>query len=300
MLEGIHFLLTYKCTYECDHCFLYCSPSSSGTFTINQIQKVLLEAEKMGSIEWIFFEGGEPLMYYPLLIEAIKQSKKMGFKVGLVTNAYPVQSDEDAELWLSPLADMGIDLLSISNDLFHSGDPDNSPAKIAFRKAEQLGLPVLSIAIEKPEQDSPDCERDEKGNPITEGGPKYRGRAADLLTEGVSLRKPEEMTECPFEELANPKRVHVDAFGNVHVCQGISMGNMWEVPLSRLVSEYKVSENPICSPLHKGGPHELATITGQKIEAGYADECHYCFLTRRNLIEKYPETLTPRQVYGLK
>ena len=33
MLTGIHFLLTYSCTSECDHCFLYCSPNAKGTFT---------------------------------------------------------------------------------------------------------------------------------------------------------------------------------------------------------------------------------------------------------------------------
>ena len=30
MLTGIHFILTYTCNFECDHCFLYCSPKSKG------------------------------------------------------------------------------------------------------------------------------------------------------------------------------------------------------------------------------------------------------------------------------
>ena len=69
MLNGIHFILTYACNYTCDHCFLYCGPNSQGTFTLTQIKQILDEAVKIGSIEWIYFEGGEPFLYYPIMIE---------------------------------------------------------------------------------------------------------------------------------------------------------------------------------------------------------------------------------------
>ncbi|MEE8454673.1 MAG: hypothetical protein V3R90_07960, partial [Limibaculum sp.] len=60
MLSQIHILLTYRCTFECDHCFLYCGPRAEGTFTRAQIAEVLEQAEELGTIEWIYFEGGEP------------------------------------------------------------------------------------------------------------------------------------------------------------------------------------------------------------------------------------------------
>jgi len=44
MLTGIHILLTYKCTLECDHCFLYSNPRAQGTMTIQQIRSVLSES----------------------------------------------------------------------------------------------------------------------------------------------------------------------------------------------------------------------------------------------------------------
>ena len=49
MIDGIHFLLTYQCTYECDHCFLHCSPKAEGTFTISQVQQALKEIAKIKS-----------------------------------------------------------------------------------------------------------------------------------------------------------------------------------------------------------------------------------------------------------
>ena len=36
-----------------------------------------------------------------------------------------------------------------------------------------------------------------------------------------------------------------------------------------------------------------------KLEGEFVDECHYCFLVRRSLIDRFPEHLAPRQVYGL-
>jgi len=84
MLSEIHFLLTYRCNFECDHCFLYCSPSTPGTFTIQQVDDLLEQALKIGTIEMIYFEGGEPTQYYPLLLESIRRAHQKGFQVGIV------------------------------------------------------------------------------------------------------------------------------------------------------------------------------------------------------------------------
>ena len=33
MITGIHILLSYACTNQCDHCFVFSSPQAKGTFT---------------------------------------------------------------------------------------------------------------------------------------------------------------------------------------------------------------------------------------------------------------------------
>ena len=151
MLNGIHFLLTYTCNFECDHCFLYCSPWSKGTFTIGQVTRVLDEARKIGTVEWIFFEGGEPFLFYPLLLESVRRAAQRGFKVGIVTNAYGAISEDDAELWLKPLAEAGLSYLGVSNDQYHYGEASENPATIAHQTAKRLGLDTAPISIEAPE-----------------------------------------------------------------------------------------------------------------------------------------------------
>ncbi len=295
MLKGIHFLLTYLCNYECDHCFLYCSPNSAGTFTLKQITTVLNEAEKINTVESIYFEGGEPFLFYPLMLEGLKIAAEKGFKTGIVTNSYWATNVEDAELWLKPIADLDISDLSISDDFYHFGDEVDNLAKNAKIAATNLNMPLKSIKIEEPHIK----QQKDKGAAVIGGGAMFRGRAVEKLIEGLPCRTWENMKECPYEELKHPHRVHIDSFGNVHLCQGLTLGNMWKTPLSELIENYDYKLHPICQPLIKGGPAELVRNYDLALKAEYVDECHLCYLCRLALIERLPQFLAPKQVYGL-
>ncbi len=299
MLTGVHILITYKCNLECDHCFLYSGPSAEGTMTLAQIRSVLDESRNIGTVEWIYFEGGEPFLFYPSLLEGVMLARDMGFKVGVVTNAYGAVSEEDAEVWLRPLAGLGIADLSISDDSFHYGAGE-SPAQRALAAARKLGIPVAPICIQKPYFESMPGHDQGKGEPVIGGGAMFRGRAVEKLTSGLPRRLSHELVSCPHEDLQSPSRVHVDCYGNVHLCQGISMGSMWQRSLSTVVLGYEADAHPICGPLVKGGPALLARQYNVDIENKYVDECHLCYVTRRALIDRFPEYLTPRQVYGFE
>ncbi len=298
MLTGIHFLLTMSCNLECDHCFLYCSPNFEGTFTLRQLKAVHEEMRKIGTIKMVYYEGGEPFLFYPLMVEGIRISHEMGFKTGVVTNSYWATSEEDAELWLKPLLDLGISDVSVSNDVFHHGEVKINPATRALAAMKKLDIAGGDICIQEPTIDI--AKTQEKGEPVIGGGAMFRGRAVEkLITDELPRKHWEEFTECPYEELEAPGRVHPDPFGNVHICQGLSMGNMWKTPLSELVKNYDAHLHPICGPLVKGGPAELARKYQVKHEDKYVDACHFCYMVRKALLDKFPEYLAPKQVYGL-
>ena len=296
MLTGVHFLLTYACNYECDHCFLYCGPHAKGTFTLAQMRAVLDEAVKLGSVTSVFYEGGEPFLYYPLLLEGLRLAKDRGFRTGVVSNCYWATAAEDAELWLGPVHAAGLDDLSMSDDEFHNPDGGESPAQRAAAAARTVGLPAGSICIEAPLVGG---ASDDKGAPVVGGGALFKGRAADKLIAGLPTQPPDAFTACTHEELVAPQRVHVDSYGHVHVCQGVSIGNLWSTPLSELIRDYDAASHPICGPLSRGGPAALAAEHAVKLDGGFVDECHHCFEVRRALVERFPEILAPRQVYGL-
>ncbi len=291
---GIHFLLTYVCTYECDHCFVWGSPRQSGTFQINQILDVLEQAGRLGSVTSIYFEGGEPFLYYPVLLAGVRAAAARGFEVGLVSNAYWATSPEDARAWLEPFAGLLVDL-SVSSDLFHADELLSQQARHAQQAAESLGIPCGVIQI-----DQPDCAQASAGV-IPEGASSvmYRGRAAAVLAGQAPHFPWESFTACPHEDLVEPGRLHLDPLGYLHVCQGITIGNLFETPLADIVARYDPQSHPITGPLLRGGPAELVRTYQLEPESIYADACHLCYASRLALRERFPAELAPDQVYGL-
>jgi hypothetical protein len=298
MLTGIHFLLTYACNIGCDHCFLFCGPQAEGTFTLAQTEHALDELVKLGGVESVAFEGGEPFLQYELLLAGVRLARQRGFKVSIVTNASWAISEEQAESLLAPLVEAGVASVSVSDDAYHHGQADLTPAKRALAAAKKLGLAMSAICIERPMVKAAPAESGEPGEPIIGGGVMFRGRAVNLVGD-LPRRRWESFTECTHEKLGSPKRVHLDAYGNIHLCQGLLMGNIWQTPLSQLVRDYDAEQHPICRPLLHGGPAQLAREYGVACEEGYVDACHFCYLTRLALLERFPEYLAPRQVYGL-
>jgi hypothetical protein len=121
----------------------------------------------------------------------------------------------------------------------------------------------------------------------------------EKLAAGLPTRPWHGLTKCPHEKLDDPSRVHVDCFGHVHLCQGISMGNFWQTPLSEIVKQYRPTEHPIVGALLQGGPAELVRRYDLSHEEGYIEECHLCFAARLALLERFDDCLAPPQVYGL-
>ncbi|KPK62083.1 MAG: hypothetical protein AMK73_06815 [Planctomycetes bacterium SM23_32] len=293
MLKGVHFLLTYKCTSRCDHCFVFGAPDAPGTFTLAQIRRALDDLTGLGTIEGVFFEGGEPFLFYPILLEGVSLAAQKGFKAGIVTNGYWATSPEDAEAWLAPLCQAGLSSLCVSDDPLHYGEQEPSPAQNALVAARALGVGVSELRTEPPS-----VGQGEGGEPAVTGGVMFRGRAAETLAPSLPTRPCGRFAECPHENLADPGRVHADAYGNVHLCQGLLMGNMWRTPFAELVAGYDPDAHPIVGPLLRGGPTALAEQYGVAHAVEYVDACQFCYEVRRALRDRFPECLGPPQVYG--
>lgn len=295
-LDGLHLLLTYQCTLECDHCFVWGSPWQTGTMKIKDIRNILKQARELKTIKSIYFEGGEPFLYYPVMLKGVQDAVSAGFKVGIVTNSYWAIEVDDAIEWLRPFAGL-IDDLSVSSDCYHSTEKQSQQAKNAIAAARQLGIPVGVISIAQPEAEDKDAVVGVL--PESESGVMYRGRAAEKLVSKVRLTPWKEFKACPFEDLRNPGRLHVDPLGNTHLCQGISLGNLFRKPLAEICDGYLPDEHPIAGPLLKGGPSELAQRYEVPCDDGYADACHLCYEIRRALRGQFPDILLPGQMYGV-
>lgn len=294
-ISGLHLLLTYQCTFECDHCFAWGSPWQSGTMTIETIRSILDQAADTGTIEWIYFEGGEPFLYYQVMLAGIDIAVDYGFKVGIVTNSYWATSVADALICLTPLAGKVQDL-TISSDLFHFSEKVSRQSKYVTQAAEQLNIPLGIICIEQPDNNAVSSV----GKiPSEAASIMYRGRAAVTLAPKSRFYPYTMFTDCPHEDLVDPGRVHVDPFGNLHICQGISLGNLLSSSFKEICAAHYPYSHPILGPLIKGGPLALAQQYSILDEDMFADACHMCYEVRRKLRDKFPEILCPDQMYGV-
>jgi len=283
-LTGLHFLLTLQCNRECDHCFVWGSPWQKGVMTLEGIRGFLGQAKDAGGIAEVWLEGGEPFLYYPLLVEGAKQATSLGFRVGVVSNAYWAESREDALYWLKPLAGSVATLL-VSCDPIHWSADAARRAEIATAAAQEasIGLGVMAIT-----------PKDEGTIP----GVMYRGRAAVKLAPKAGTAPWETFTKCPFENLRDPARMHLDPFGNLHACQGLVVGNLLREPLSSILARWNPDAHPVLGPLLAGGPAELARRLGPPAGPMFADACHLCYETRRAARGRLPEVLAPDGMYG--
>jgi MoaA/NifB/PqqE/SkfB family radical SAM enzyme len=293
-LSGLHILLTYQCTYECDHCFVWGGPQQAGTLTLEQIVQILHQAKDAG-VTSIYFEGGEPFLYYAILTKAVHIAADMGFSVGIVSNAYWANTVADAEEWLRPLVGRVSDL-TVSSDLFHCSECLGERPQNAIVAAKWLGIPTGMITIAQPDevaqQSHGQLEEDESAI-------MYRGRAAVKLAEKANSHPWEGFDICPHEDLRAPERIHVDPLGNLHICQGISIGNLFEKPLKQICKEYDGDAHPICGLLLTGGPAALVRAYNLLHASHYADACHLCYEARTMLRGHFPQILTPDQMYGV-
>lgn len=287
--------MTYRCDSECDHCFVWAGPRASGTMSLAQVEEVLDQGSEVGSVKSIYFEGGEPFLYYPILLEGVRSARSRGFEVGIVTNAYWATSESDARIWLAPLAKLGISDLSISADELHGSEPAASSAVNASAAAEELGVPSAILRVRSVESYVAGATSDGEASDIY-----FRGRAVANIAPKLDRKGRERFTSCP-EDPPNIGRVHVDPFGNVLFCQGIAIGNMRNERLSSIFARFSPEKDPVVGPLMRGGPMALALERGVDTDAGYVDACHMCYDVRCRLRASgmMPDSLVPDQSYGV-
>jgi MoaA/NifB/PqqE/SkfB family radical SAM enzyme len=255
--------------------------------TLADIREILRQAETMGTVESICFEGGEPFLYYPILRTGVEEAARRGFQVGVVTNGYWAIAVEDALAWLRPLAGL-IQDLSVSSDLYHWDEVLSRQVQNARDAAGQLDIPTGTITVAQPDDEEASL-----------ASLMIRGRAAEKLAPRVPHRPWSTFTECPYEDLRDPGRVHIDPLGHVHICQGISLGNLFRTPLTEIFATVDPAAHPVIGPLLNGGPAELARRYGLTPRESYADACHLCYETRLALRKRFPHLLTPDQMYGV-
>ena len=197
-LSGLHILLTYQCTRACEHCFVWGSPRQRGVFDVEQIEQVLDQAKEAG-VEWVYFEGGEPFIYYDVLVRGVRRAKEMGFTVGIVSNAYWAASVATAAEHLQPFKGLLSDL-TVSSDLYHAGQELSEESQNAIVAAKVAGYS---------NRHDQHCQnrRRSSSDAWSDQGPRrshVSWQGAVALASHTDGHLWSEFTRCPHEDLRVP------------------------------------------------------------------------------------------------
>ena len=298
MVRKLHILLTYNCTLRCKHCYVFSDQRAPGKISLSQVSHFLNDGQKLGSLEWVYFGGGEPFTQYPMLLKAVQRARKLGYRVGVETNGYFARTEEAALRLLRPLANLGIEDLRVSNDSLHYQKPETSPALRALTSAGKLGIPTTLVHINLTSQDDLTPATEVNVDRVERPRFMYTGRAAESFSETDPGMDVIDLSSCPRGDLAAPDKVFVDAYGFVQICPGIAIGNACQDPLNEIITNYDLESHPVLSILHKSGPMGLIQGSDLHPEEKFIDTCHGCYSSRKHLIDRYPEQLGPRHVYG--
>ncbi len=278
-LTAIHFLITYGCSAECDHCFIWGTPRRSAAMTAETIDYFLEQVNSIETITGVCAEGGESFTQYDVLVHFLRAATRRGLTASALTNASWVESRQQAEARIAELMAAGLTSLGISTDQWHRRFIPVECVDTLLSVCAKAGLTASRM------ETSPD-------------GVMFRGRAAERLAGSRPMRPAAELTKCPHEKMDAPSRVHLDCYGNLHLCQGLVLGNG---SIAEAIASYDPATHPIVRALLEGGPYALAQLAetfGFAIAPGYVDACHLCYRAREFLRPRFPELLGPDEMYG--
>lgn len=278
-VTGIHFLISYGCSAECGHCFVWGTPRKQTGMTIPQVDAFLDQVASLGTVTGVCAEGGESFTRYDVVLHFLREAKRRGLTPSALTNASWATSREVAEQRIAELMAAGLTSLGVSTDEWHRALVPVERVDVLLAVCETAGLAANRMETRL-------------------DGVMFRGRAAARLAHLVPAKPAAGFTRCPHETLAAPARVHLDCYGGLHLCQGLRLGLGGVV---ETVADYEPATHPIVSLLLGGGPYALAQFAaarGFEIEPGYADACHLCYRAREFLREEFAGLLGPDEMYG--
>jgi MoaA/NifB/PqqE/SkfB family radical SAM enzyme len=301
-------MLTYKCNCACEFCYYNCAPDKGGLMPVDvaisawQSLKILA-----GDSAKIHITGGEPFLYWDLLLEILQEGQKQNLgKVDLIeTNGFWATSEKIVRQRLKRLDQLGMNRFKVSTDPFHQEYVDIEPV----RRLAEIATDILSSErvlvrwqkyLENPAdmKNLSEAELEQQYiNAIKDYPCRFTGRAGGKLAELVASKSIESLAtmNCKSDFLG-AKGVHIDPFGNVFsgTCSGIIVGNINQSPLEDIWKQFDPRRGgsrtirTLIGTLFKNGPSGLlagAEKHGYKKAAFYAGKCHLCTSIRQFFCE---------------
>jgi len=282
---------------------------------IDKFEKCLKILKNISSFVSLHLTGGEPFINFPLLLEAVKLTKKYEIPFFVETNCYWAKNEEVAEEKLKKIKEGGLNSIMLSYSVFYLNKVPVENFEIAMKKSfEIFGMENVSfytidayrIIKEKGIRGTmnfEDCLKiigQEKFINFLKNYIVPKGKFLYTLENWFVKFKAEKFkgANC-IGEFLNPYHIHIDLYGNyiTSFCSGITPGKFEEVLKNGINTGDKIL-NFLMTDIY-----DLllwAESYGYKRKDGYINKCHLCLDIRKFLIEnKFKfDSLKPEEFYN--
>ncbi|HRS19857.1 MAG TPA: radical SAM protein, partial [Bacteroidales bacterium] len=316
-LSGITFLPTYNCNASCSHCF-FDTKACKQYMEPDIVHKVFENYKITKFMTWVHVSGGEILLNQRACFDLI-ETIQLYFKknIGISTNAFWATSSSVAYDVVQTLVSLGVNGIAVSADYFHSPYVPLSHIKRAVQAIVDSGITthcyIMGAQCKSDVLNSNDINSVSqqiaayvKGNTNMPLAPTnirsigYGSKINSPKKQIVPNGKCTDLSECLGKRgPLNPKMVWIDCYGNVMICYGIIIGNIYKTSFAEIIANYSPKQSIIIDILTEKGPiglYELAQQMNVAVVKEFYDECDVCYSSRKALQPFFSE-LGPAECY---
>jgi len=303
MLSRLVFSVTYDCPISCKYCVTESRPWRGPALDAAFMNRVIGEAQQLGSLVSIVFTGGEPLLRRADVEQTIRFAAGHGLWTRIVSNSFWAVTPDVAFQTLHELKQAGLSEVNLSCDDFHQEHIPLERVRNAYQAASKLELPVL-IAHRRVKNGriTPESIADYLGAELTEFREGEKNPRTDLYSSSLTVpigHGSDRLNQddyiiypscaaawsAPCSSILSS--VIVSPIKDVRICCGmidqrvpeLSVGNLAEQTLAEIVCE--ANADLVANWLALEGPCGIMEFVREKapwidFKSRYVNHCHLC------------------------
>lgn len=282
------------------------------------IHHVFRNQEATKHLKWIHISGGEIFLNKSALYDIIAAiSLHFNKNIGISTNGFWAKTNEETAEIIAQLHTLGVTGVAVSTDYYHTPFVSVERVKRVAHAIETSNMRthcyIMSARNKEHTQHATEINniseqltsKAQAGLAIPLAPTKIRsiGLGATInipKTKHIPQGMCTDISECLGKRgPMNPTMVWIDCYGNVMICYGIIIGNIYNTPFATIIKNYSPQQNTLLQELSAHGPkglHALAKSKGIEMPEEYFDECDLCYTSRKKLQTYYAE-LGPPECY---
>lgn len=302
-VNRVEFVVTKNCNSRCKHCSVIASDTivDNSFVDIDKLFSAIEKLVQMFNISSAMIYGGEPLLFPQITFDLLSYFKEKGVsKRELITNGYISQNELKISKVTKMLIEASVTKILLSVDAFHQEYIPQNCVELFIKNILNSGFKNILLhpawLVSKNDNNYYNKQTENilndlmskfpihvsNGNVITPAG--YSRKHLAKYYKQIDLDLHQICGEVPYtNSLTNIRNLRFLPNGNINICRGICIGNIFVDDIETILIRYTPYTNPVTALLLSGGVKKLVEhLNGsiQKINPseyyGVCDLCAEC------------------------